>query len=369
MQGGAPNFFVSVMAYRPGTTASSLSFVLGAIWSEIDRVPRPTAVYQRPPVPASSRIAPTVLPAHIPSRIPPRIVISRDFLQKFVGWTAAGSVCAFPVLAVVAAAAGHGVLGVGIFAFIAGIAFGGWWLALELVHQQTVRSANTEREAILSDLRGERSRRLQAYKSARSELEKAENDWQGAALHYEQGFDQLKRNLEQLKSEYVSLKGKYDHEYHELERNKAAAQLAQFLQAQFISDHTIAGIGPTREAVLRSNGIETAQDIVEERILEINGFGPGLTGNLLAWKQQVSGQFRFNAAAAISPTELSALVVKYRQLQEQIEGKMKIGLAELRARSNKSRQHLPQLYARIPGLILQVAQAKVDAQLLPANGS
>ena len=158
--------------------------------------------------------------------------------------------------------------------------------------------------------------------------------------------------------------GSYEQECRELERNKEAAQRVQFLQTQFISDHDITGIGPTREAVLRSNGIETAYDIEQERILKIDGFGPVLTGNLLAWKQQVSGRFRFIAAAAVSRSELAALVVKYKQYQQRIEARLQTGLTELRGCSEKAGRHLSQLYAGIPGLVTQFEQAKVDAQVL-----
>jgi len=231
-------------------------------------------------------------------------------------------------------------------------------------YKAAVREANAERDAILADMRREKEIRIQAYLKAHSQLEAAENDWRLTASWYEQSFDGLKHSLESLKNDYLSLKPQHEQEHRELERNKEAAQRIQFLQTQFISDHDITSIGPTREAVLRSNGIETAYDIEQERILKIDGFGPVLTGNLLAWKQQVSRLFRFDAAAAVSRSELAALVVKYKQYQQRIEAKLQIGLAELRGCSEKAGRHLSQLYARIPGLVAQFEQAKVDAQVL-----
>ncbi|HEY7422725.1 MAG TPA: hypothetical protein VH682_00560 [Gemmataceae bacterium] len=380
MQAGAPNYFISVTVYRAGTTIPTLTFVLGAAWAEIERVPRPSAVYLRPSLPASSRIAPTALPAHIPWRVPPRVVIPRETLHKIVGWTAVGNACLLPVigLAVVVVAAAtsrsasggsSGMLGLGAFAVIAALTFGLWWLVLELKHQSVVRGANSERDEILADMRCEKDRRRQAYQKAHRDLEEAENEWVRAAAWYEQSFDELKRRLQSLKNDYLSLKTQYEQELRDLEKNKEAAQRIQFLQTQFISDHDIPGIGPTREAVLRSNGIETAYDIQRERILEIDGFGPGLTGNLLAWKEQVSRSFRFNAAAAVSPSELAALVVKHKQFQQRIESRLQPGLEDLQQCSHKAARHLAQLYAGIPTLISRLAQAKIDAQLLSVNVS
>jgi DNA-binding helix-hairpin-helix protein with protein kinase domain len=424
MKSGAPNYFISVAVFRMGTATPSLSFVLGAAWAEIDRVPRPNTAYQRPPVPLSSRIVPTALPPHVPSRVPPPIavarvpppipslvpppvVIPREFLLKAVAWTAAVSagllsvvLCfAFVVFAAASASrssprGGIGALvAVGSFAAISTFVFGVGWLFLELKHRAAVRSANAEREealedmrreearreaeyeeafrkanakreAILDDMRREKARRSRAYWDARHELERAENELCAAAREYERSFDEAKRVLERLKNDFLGLKQRYEQEYRELERNKEAAQRAQFLQTQFISDHKILGIGDTREAVLRSNGIETAYDIDRDQILAINGFGQKLTDNLLAWKEQVSRQFRFNAAAAVSPGEVAALVVKYKQLQERIEVEMKARLAELRLCSERAGFRLPQFYARIPGLVARLAQAEADAQVL-----
>jgi DNA-binding helix-hairpin-helix protein with protein kinase domain len=367
MKAGAPNYFVSVAVYGLGASVPSLTFVLGPMWAEIDRVPRPQAAYLRPSVPSSARIAPTALPLHIPSRPPPRVEIPRDILHKYAGWTAVGCACVFPVIILIVTAAGFKPFGIILFAVASTVGFGIWWFVLEMMHRSAVQIRNAERDAIVADMRREKDQRHQAYQGIRQELEAAENEWSRTARHYEQSFTEQKHKLEQLKNDYSGLKAKYDQEYRELERNKEVAQRNQFLQSQFISDHNITGIGPVREAVLRSNGIETAYDVSEQRLLEINGFGPVLTGNLLAWKQQVSRQFRFNATAAVSPSELSVVVVKYRQLQQRLEGQVQAGLSDLRSCAEKSRHHLAQVYVRIPELVVRLTQATLDIQVLPSD--
>ena len=238
----------------------------------------------------------------------------------------------------------------------------------EEAHRNAVRLANAKRDAVLADMRREKERRLQVYRTAYSQLEEAENEWKQTASRYEQSFDGLKCALERLKTDYLSLKPQYEQEYRELERNKEATQRVQFLQTQFISDHTIEDIGPTREAVLRSNGIETAYDIEQDRILAIKGFGRRLTDKLVAWRRRKSGEFRFNAAAAISTSELAALNLKYKEAQQRIEAKLHSGLAKLRDCAEKANRDLSQRYARISELVLRLAQAQVDAQVLSEVG-
>ena len=42
----------------------------------------------------------------------------------------------------------------------------------------------------------------------------------------------------------------------------------------------ISGIGPGRKATLQSYGIETAEDINDQAVLAVPGFGDGLTSRL-----------------------------------------------------------------------------------------
>ena len=212
MQGGAPNYFISVSVYRAGAAIPTLTFVLGAVWAEIDRVPQPSVVYMRPPVP--DRIAPTVLPAHIPSRVPPRVIIPspaeppeppavaiplppkptdpskpravvirlppepaplpsslarpinvpRGTFHKALAWVAVGSACLllaaiFMALMVNGASyAPHNpvrgavvsvIASLMIFAFI----FGAVWLVMEVRHEAVVGQENASRNAALAKWR------------------------------------------------------------------------------------------------------------------------------------------------------------------------------------------------------------------------
>ncbi len=375
MQTGAPNYFISVTVYRLGANVPSITFVLGPAWAEIDRLPRPGDSYRRPAVPAGVRIAPTALPGTIPRQLPPFVVVPREFLLKVVAGITVGGAGLAPFFCLAAVAgksrqapeAASVFTGLAVFTLVAAFVFGVWWLVLELIHRKSVRAANAERFAALSSLRKERDARLRARREAGRALAGAENELRRVAVAYQQSFDALKRGLVSLKAEYLALKPQYDKDLRELERNKEAVQLEQFLQTQFISDHDIPGIGPTREAVLRSHNIETAHDVQAERVLAIAGFGPVLTKNLLAWRQQVARNFHFNASAAMSASDLAPLVMKYRQFQQRIETSMQRELGKLKACSETGANHVARLYAPLPALVARLAQAEADLGVLPPD--
>jgi hypothetical protein len=87
----------------------------------------------------------------------------------------------------------------------------------------------------------------------------------------------------------------------------------------------------------------------------------------MAWKVQVSRKFQFNAAAAVSPAEVAALTVKYKQLQQRMEARLRGGLVELRQRSEAAARHIASLHGRAQELVVLVAQAQMDLEVIPAD--
>lgn len=54
-------------------------------------------------------------------------------------------------------------------------------------------------------------------------------------------------------------------------------QKQRFLDTCFIDRATISGVGPAPKAALRSFGIETAADVSRNKVMQVRGFGEGLT--------------------------------------------------------------------------------------------
>lgn len=356
MHQGAPNFFVAVSVYHGISGLSVARFTLAAVWDQIERVPAPRSGYQRPPV-GSASVAPSALPADVPIQMPKRVVVSGSFLQKMTAWTAA---CAGVLIVSVALSRA-----LGLFSFVTCLVFAVWWLILETMRRAEEKTMNAELEQGLKALQRERRRRTEAYEHAREGLANAEAHWNRVASNHVAYFAAKKKELQALKDWHVSLRAGYDADYRQLQAGMRSMQFAQFLQQQFISDHQIPGIGTTREAVLRSYGIETAYDVNQQTVLEVPGFGPALTTNLVQWRQQVEGTFRFDPSIGIPESEIRALNLKYRQLQQGAELQLQKGPSDLKAISSKAEQQLSQLLDQVRPWVKEVAQAQADLSVLP----
>jgi DNA-binding helix-hairpin-helix protein with protein kinase domain len=122
--------------------------------------------------------------------------------------------------------------------------------------------------------------------------------------------------LRGLRDQSAGLQAQYDAERADRRKNREAYFRGQFLRTRFLSDYKIPGIGPNREVLLASYGVETAYDVEEERIRAIRGMGPVLTGNLLAWKRKGLKGFRFDPKAEMPEPEMRAVTFKYKQTEE-----------------------------------------------------
>jgi DNA-binding helix-hairpin-helix protein with protein kinase domain len=121
------------------------------------------------------------------------------------------------------------------------------------------------------------------------------------------GISKVRRLAEQFSAEHVQL----------IQRTQSVAVL-RHLRLHLIADANISGIGEGRKRTLQQNHIFTAADLYWDAVLSIPGFGEGLAGNLMAWKDEISRKFRLTPTTAISATEFKALVAKYRTHQKQL---------------------------------------------------
>jgi DNA-binding helix-hairpin-helix protein with protein kinase domain len=93
----------------------------------------------------------------------------------------------------------------------------------------------------------------------------------------------------------------------QLENNKRKAQFERYLERHSIKRAKIPKIGSGRKAVLASFGIETAADIESHRLAAIQGFGPLLVSELVAWRRGIEQGFIFNANEPINPAQIAAV--------------------------------------------------------------
>lgn len=91
----------------------------------------------------------------------------------------------------------------------------------------------------------------------------------------------------------------------ELRSELRGKQLRRYLEKHRIADATIPGIGPGRKSLFLACGIEDASDV--SPWISINGFGPKLKSNLLAWRNLVEQGFVFNPNETPHPADIRAV--------------------------------------------------------------
>ena len=140
--------------------------------------------------------------------------------------------------------------------------------------------------------------------------------------------DQL-AELQRIKSDFDGLPSKHQRLMQELQATIRDKQLAAFLDSVLIAEGEIEGIGPTRISALASFGVETANDIEYNRVVQVQGIGDALAKRLLAWKGRIAGKFRFDPARGVPQQDVNALTARIAAERTQLERDMRGGAAQL----------------------------------------
>jgi DNA-binding helix-hairpin-helix protein with protein kinase domain len=365
MKDGAPNFFVAVAIHHatPGMPVST--FALAAVWAQIEQVRQPRQVYHAPPLPPGFRPVPIPLPQGVPGRVPPRVRVPRQSLQVMVSIIALGGSGLAPLM--LCSAANKAFLFFGLLGIIVGFGFGCWWSVLEFLRSAEVTQRNEQREQIRRLVNQEYTRRYDHWNGINAQMKRLEQHWCALAERFDADFANLKCSLETARNRYQNLKVEHDTEFAQLSQNAEAMQRSDFLQSKYISDARIKNIGPGRQAVLISYGVETADDIDETTIREIPGFGPTYTQNLLDWRKELERQFRFDPKTGIPPDHVRALAAKFRQFQQSLQLELQQGAVRLKVVASQAEQHLSGLEQQLHALQVHFVKAEADLSLIDAR--
>ena len=216
----------------------------------------------------------------------------------------------------------------------------------------------------LSPWHREHRRRQTARNDAHHDLEEIEEEWKQTVFHYRRAHSQSSRSLQGLISQCRGLASQYQVELQWLTANAEAMARIRHLRLHLIADADIPKIGAGRKQVLTSNGIFTAADIEDYRVRSIRGFGDVLTNNLLAWKEEVLRQFRFDPATAVPPAEQRTLTVKFRNTQQRLLVDVDRQISHLETLAPACRTALQKLIPELQRAVAQYEQAEADLHLL-----
>lgn len=309
-------YFIDLGAiYTPTPTG----FVLAQVWAAIQAVPVPPTVSV--PSPDSFTVDAQALPVGIPS-------------ENTTTFYSVLAVCTGIVIAVAEPKAMFLSLVAGVF---------GWFMA--------DRAGSSARTA-------ERSRRnvvLQEAKCGYDQLVERAKRETGAAI-----FMAKRMELAKLKDEYLALPQAEKQELDKLHVTALERQKQQFLDRFFIDKATISGVGPARKAALRSFGIETAADVTRATVMQVRGFGEGLTRAVMDWRASCERKFVFNSANAVSTADKNGIHSKINARRIRIETELTQGIADLQSCEKIIITQRASLQMQLEDAARKLAQAQKD---------
>ena len=141
-------------------------------------------------------------------------------------------------------------------------------------------------------------------------------------------------------------------------------QKQKFLDGFFIDSATIPGVGPARKTALRSFGIETAADVSRSRVLQVRGFGDGLTRAVVDWKASCERRFKFNPAIAVSEADKNAVRARFGARRAALETSLSAGSKELQHFRQQAVSRAAAFLPKLDEAARQLAQAEKDLSVL-----
>ena len=177
-------------------------------------------------------------------------------------------------------------------------------------------------------------------------------------------YKRLQRELSGARDEIGKLKSRHDAELRKLAGQIVERQEKEFLQSKFITDYKIEGIGVGRAATLASYGIETAWDVEYNRVLVVPGMGPHFTNVLCAWRTQMLRGFKPDRARGVPLAERQALLLKYVQMRQQLEIRLRRGPQLLRNLHAAIEASVAQMTTQLDYAQVAVAQAQADLDVM-----
>jgi len=202
----------------------------------------------------------------------------------------------------------------------------------------------------------------QAVTKAREQWSAIERRWTSEAGT--DAFAPRRMALEKLRTDYDRLPHDRLRRLQDLETNREGAQLAAFLDRCPLDGAPIKGVGEAKIAMLQSYGIETAADIVDERVLAVPGFGPAFLKRLKAWRRQHEARFVFNPKKGVSPTDRATVEQRMLSERARLERALTDGVAQLAAFSKEVLARRAALEREARGAAETLLRAEADLRAL-----
>lgn len=189
------------------------------------------------------------------------------------------------------------------------------------------------------------------------------HEWQ--SRNDQTDFAAAKARLTTLKAEIERLPAKEQERIQAYAANRRAEHLRTHLEKFQLRRFKITGIGPSKQATLRSYGIETAADVSPAALLRVPGFGPVSSRPLLEWRRKHEATFNY----VVTPTAADRAVItsiknEFAKRGTELKAKLATGPAELKKVVAETRQKLSAVDPTLQRLHEQRMQAAADLTFL-----
>ena len=192
--------------------------------------------------------------------------------------------------------------------------------------------------------------------------EELERKWTQASDN--RAFQETRRGANECIRQFQSLGPEEAREITDLKLQQREQQLTRFLERFHIQHATIKGIANARKVTLISYGVETAADVSAQRIKRISGFGPSMTGTIVAWRISIERKFTFDPSQPIDPSHIASIKAKYAKRRVDVQAELRQWLAKLRSTSAILIQTRDQLKTAALPVWQSLKQAELDQQTI-----
>jgi DNA-binding helix-hairpin-helix protein with protein kinase domain len=195
--------------------------------------------------------------------------------------------------------------------------------------------------------------------------EEAKREWDATEARWlhtagEGAFTEKVVQLSAARREILDLPAERQRRLQRLQAERRQREQHRFLDSFRIVAGCVRGIGPEREAMLQSFGIETAADVSDAAVMKVPGFGPVLAGELIRWRRTIERRFVFDQAKGVDPLDLAALDRDLNALRVRLEQTLRGGADQLRRISSEALLTRKTMLPQVEASLRKLAQAEAD---------
>ncbi len=213
----------------------------------------------------------------------------------------------------------------------------------------------------------EKKRRKKAFEDARYSWQLWDKKWKAEAGDTE--FINRLKALTASKEKYETIEREYKNALVSIQHTSRDKQQKKFLENCFIETCTSPRLSENQKAALRSFGIETAADIIPQKITNIPGLDTVLKSDLMKWRKQQEGRFVFDEDTYASASDIQGLIHTFQPKIRPVEREILTGIEKLYSTQQKILKSRAKFHPVIEKSTKDLAQAQANLSVFMLMGT